>query len=240
MLGVDDFGGGDANGGFDVAALAHPFVVVDLAEIAHAGVWKKSDDESFGAKVFGKAESCGDASAAGAAGEDTFEFDQTAREDEALFIVDLKDVVENLEIHGSREKILADAFDDVGLGLDGFAALEEIVVEGADGIDSDNFDAGILLLEIFADTADGAAGAYAADKMRDFALTVFPDFRAGREVVSLGVHGIVILIGIEGVGNFAREFFSDGVVAARVFGLDGGGANDDFGAKRFQQIHFFL
>ncbi len=76
--------------------------------------------------------------------------------------------------------------------------------------------------------------------MRNFALAVFPDFRAGREVVSLRVHGIVVLIGIEGIGNFAREFFSDGIVAAGIFGLDGGGADDDFGAEGFEEIDFFL
>ena len=58
--------------------------------------------------------------------------------------------------------------------------------------------------------------------------------------MGFGIHGIVILIGIIGIGNFAREFFRDGVVAARIFGLDGGGADDDFGAERLQQIDFFL
>jgi hypothetical protein len=76
--------------------------------------------------------------------------------------------------------------------------------------------------------------------MRDFALTVFPDFRAGREVMSLGIHGIVVLIGIEGVGNFTRQLFGDGIVAAWIFGLDGGGADDDFGAEGFEEIDFFL
>ena len=69
---------------------------------------------------------------------------------------------------------------------------------------------------------------------------VFPNFRAGGLVVGFGVRGIVVLVRIVGVGNFARQFFGDAVIAARIFGLDGGGANDHFGAEGLQQIHFFL
>ena len=60
------------------------------------------------------------------------------------------------------------------------------------------------------------------------------------QVVRFGIHGIVVLIGIIGIGNFAREFFRDGIVAARIVRLDGGGADDHFGAERLQQIDFFL
>ena len=196
------------HGGVDVAALAHPFVVVDLAEIAHAGVGQERDDESFRAEVFREAQCRGDAAAAGASGEQAFQFDEAARDDEALLVVDLNHIVENLQVHRGGEKIFADAFDDVGLGLDRFAGFTKIVVERADRIDADNFDVGIFFLQIFSDAADGAAGAHAANEVRDFAFAVFPDFRAGGEVMSLGIHGIVVLIGIVGIGNFAREFFA--------------------------------
>ena len=42
-------------------------------------------------------------------------FTRRRAHDEAFFVVDLNDVVENLQIHRRREEILADAFDDVGL-----------------------------------------------------------------------------------------------------------------------------
>src|SRR5580700_12075430 len=58
--------------------------------------------------------------------------------------------------------------------------------------------------------------------------------------MSFRIHGIVVLIGIEGIGNFAREFFGDGIVAARIIGFDGGGADDDFGAEGFEEIDFLL
>ena len=102
------------------------------------------------------------------------------------------------------------------------------------------FIVGIFLFQILAHAADGAAGAHAANEVGDFAFAVFPDFRAGGLVMGFRIHRIVVLVGIEGIGNFARQFFGDGIIAARIVGLDGGGADDDFGAERFEQVDFFL
>ena len=76
--------------------------------------------------------------------------------------------------------------------------------------------------------------------MGDFSFAVFPNFRAGGLVVRFRIHGIVVLIGVVGIGNFARKFFRDGIVAARIVRLDGGGTNDDFRAEGLEEIDFFL
>src|SRR4029077_6411851 len=163
---------------FDVAALAHPLIVIDLAEIPHSGVRQEGHDERFRAEAFCDLQRSGNAAAAGASGEEAFQFHQTPRDHETLFVVDLDDVVHNFEIHGGWEKILADAFDHVRFSFYGFAALDEIVVQRAVGIDADDFDGGIFFLQIFSDAADGAAGAHAANEVGDFAFAVVPDFRA--------------------------------------------------------------
>src|ERR1700730_3333722 len=113
MFGVDHFLGGDLHGGIDVASLAPPFVVVDLAAIAHARVRKKRDDESLRAEVLGQAQRGGDAAASGTSGEQAFHFHQAPRHDEAFFVVDLEHIVDNLQIHRGGKKILADTFHDV-------------------------------------------------------------------------------------------------------------------------------
>src|SRR5258706_13074951 len=143
-------------------------------------------------------------------------------------------------MHSGRKKILADAFHHVGLGLDGLSGLDEIVVKRAVGIDADNFHAGIFFLQEFSHAADGAASADAANEMRDLAFAVFPNLGTRGAVVRFGVHLIVILIRVVRIGNLAGEFFRNGIVAARIFRLDGSGTNDDFGAECFQQIDFFL
>src|SRR6266446_1942332 len=240
VLGVDHFAGGDFHGGFHVTALAHPLVVVNLAEIAHSGVRQEGHDESFLAEAFCELQRGGNAASAGASGEQAFQLHQTPRDLEALFVIDLDHVVDDFQVHGGGEKIFADAFDHVGLGLHGLATFDEIVVKRAVRIDPNDLDLGIFFFQIFADAADCAARAHAANEVRDFAFAVFPDFRAGGAVMRFRIHGIFVLVGIVGIGNFAREFFRYGVVTTRIIRLDRSGANDHFRAQRLKQIHFFL
>ena len=58
--------------------------------------------------------------------------------------------------------------------------------------------------------------------------------------MGLGIHGVFVLIGIERIGNFFAQFFRDGVITARIVRLDGGGADNHFGAEGLEQVHFFL
>lgn len=236
---ANDIGGAERDFGFNVAVLAHPGVVVNFGEIAHAGVGEEGDDAIRFFEFASDAQSGGNAAASGAAGEDAFLLGEAAGPDEALFVGDLNDVVEHVEMHGGRENVFADAFNDVGHGFADFAGLDEFIVERPDRVNADDFEGGIFFFEEFAGAGDCASGTHSADEMGDFAFGVFPQFGAGGVVVGVRVHGIFILIGIEGVGNFAGEFLGDGVVAARIVGLDGGGTDDDFGAEGFQEINFF-
>src|ERR1700730_8424325 len=207
VLGVDDFSGGDLHGGIDVAALAHPFVVIEFAEIAHAGVGKQGDDEGLRSEVFGQAQGGRNAAAAGTSGEQAFQLDQAPGNGEAFLVVDLDHVVYDPQVHGGGEEILANAFDHVGLGFHRLSALYEVVVQRSVGVDTDDFNAGIFLFEIFAGAADGAACAHAANEVRDFAFRVFPDFRSRSAVMRLGIHGVVVLIGVIGIWHVSGKFF---------------------------------
>src|SRR6266852_4408257 len=240
VFGVDDFRRGESGSRVHVAALVHPQVVINLAEIARAGVRQQRDHKVIRSQILGQAQRTGNAAAAGAAGEEAFQLRQTAREDKAFFVVHLYDVVQDFQIHGRGEKILADAFDHVGLGLDGVPGLDEIVVQRDVRIHPDNFYVGIFFLQVLSHAADRAAGAHAADEVRDPAFAVLPNLGAGGAVVRLGIHLIVVLIRIVRIGNFPREFFRHRIVASRIFGFDGGGADDDLRAESFQEIDLFL
>src|SRR5882757_4974494 len=239
-FGVDDFACGDGGSRVHVAAFVHPQIVINFAEVARAGVRKQRDHKISWPEIFGKAQRARNATAAGAAGEEAFHFCQAARNDEAFLVVDLNDVVEDFQIHGRGEKILADAFHNIGFGFDGLPGFDEIVVQRAVGIDADNFYFGIFFLQEFADAADGAAGAHAANEVRNLAFAIFPNLGPRGAIVRLGIHRIIVLIRIIRIGNFAGEFFRYGIVAARIFRLDGGRTDDDFSAESFQEINFFL
>src|SRR5207302_3205944 len=133
-----------------------------------------------------------------------------------------------------------DAFDDVGVSPADFSGLHIFEVERTDGIDADNLDLRILFFKEATDAADGAASAHAADEMRDLALRVLPDLGARGAIVGLGIHGVVVLIGVKGIGDFTGQFLGHGIVAARIIGLDGGGADNHFGTKALEEIDFLL
>src|SRR5260370_19728320 len=98
----------------------------------------------------------------------------------------------------------------------------------------------ILLFQVFSRAADGSTRAQTANEVRDPALAVLPNLRSCRLVMSFRIRGVVVLIRVVGIGDFAGELFRDRIVAARIFRLDGRRADDDFGAESLQEIDFFL
>src|SRR5271157_3054177 len=150
-FGGDDFRGSDRHARFGVAALAHPLVIEYLAEVAHAGIRQQRNDVVLWAQILGEPQRGGKASAAGAAGEQSFELGQAARHDEAFFIIHLDHVVQNLHVHRGGKEILADAFHNVSPRFGDFSSFVEIVKERALRIHADDSNLGVLLLEKFAD-----------------------------------------------------------------------------------------
>ena len=172
--------------------------------------------------------------AARAADEEALEAREVARHEEALLVVDAHDVVEDLQVHRRREEVLADALDLVRERLGDAPLLDEVVVERPHRIDADDLHAGHLLAQELAGAAERAAGAHAGAEDVELAAGLLPDLRPAREVVSLGVGGVVVLVRVEAVRRLARDALRDLVVAARVVRLDGRGADDDARAEGAQ------
>src|ERR1700722_16949882 len=98
------------------------------------------------------------------------------------------------------------------MSLADLAGLGVFVEKRADGIDSDHLHVGVLFLEETSDAGGRAAGAQAADKMRDLALAILPDFRTGGPIMRIGIGLVFILVGIERVGNLARQLLGHGII----------------------------
>src|SRR5205823_6969143 len=98
---------------------------------------------------------------------------------------------------GGKE-VLTDSLRLVRLVFSDHALVEEVVENGADRINSDDFDVWILLFEVSTDPGDCAAGPHAHHEMRDPALGVFPDLRPRDSVMDLRVGRIRILVGMVG------------------------------------------
>src|SRR5262249_23637127 len=144
---ADHIGGGNGHFRVHVAVLAHPAVVVNLAEVAIAGIGQESDDEVALLAIFGQAQRSGNAAAARATGKDPCFFREAAGPDETFLVVHLDHFVHDLQVHGTGEKVFADAFHDVGGGFSDGAIFHEFVVKRADGIHADDFDFWIFFFQ---------------------------------------------------------------------------------------------
>ena len=87
---------------------------------------------------------------------------------------------------------------------------------GGGGLDGDNLNLWVLLLEELAHAGHGAAGANAGDEDVDLAVGVIPDLGAGRGFVDGGVGGVYKLAGDNAVGGLLLQLlgFRDGALHA--------------------------
>ena len=90
------------------------------------------------------------------------------------------------------------------------ACLAAAEQRGGGGLDRDNMDRGLLLLEIAGGAADGAARADARDEGIDLPVQIRPDLGAGRAVVRVGVGGVFKLPGDEAAGQLRSQLLGPG------------------------------
>ena len=139
-----------------------------------------------------------------------------------------------------RDLVPADPLDLVRRALALALRAGVLGVDRARGIARDHADGGVLLLQESPGAAHRPAGAGRAHEVRDAALRLLPDLGARSAVVHLRVHGVVVLVGEDGVvvGRGDGAAFHDVVVG--VVGRDGAGRDDHLGAERAQQPRLFL
>ena len=151
-------------------------------------------------------------------------------------------MIDDVEIHVLREKVLTDPFGDVRVDLvfveDArfFVLLEHRSVR----IDAPHLDFRVALLEIAADAGRRPAGPHSHDELGDASAGLLPDLGAGLLVVRLQVRQVVVLIRFPRIGHFALQPRRHRVVRSRIFRFDVGGTDDHVGAKRLQRVDFLF
>ena len=100
---------------------------------------------------------------------------------------------------------------------------------------------GILFLEIAPDAGDRAARARGGDEVRDRALRSAPRSPGPWcRSAPRGLASIVELVGEDRVRRFVRDALRHHHVVVRMIGRHRRRRDDDFGAERLEQSHFFL
>src|SRR5205823_8980357 len=102
-------------------------------------------------------------------------------------------------------EVLAHALDQVRLH-------RPTGVDRAHRIGPDHLDRRVLLLQVAPDAADRAAGAYARHEVRDRALGLLPQLRAGAAVVRLRVRLVRVLVRLERTRDLGGQAVGHAVV----------------------------
>ena len=121
-----------------------------------------------------------------------------------VVVLDGDDLVVDPGVEDVGHKAGADTLDLVRAGL----ALGEH--RGGGGLDGDDLNLGVLLLEELAHAGHSAAGADAGDEDVDLAVGVIPDLGAGRGLVDGGVGGVHELAGDNAVGGLLLQLLGLG------------------------------
>ena len=234
-LGPHDVGhAGD--GGVEQVVVAHPGVVVDLAQVALARVGEQHHHQVVGAERERHLDRDPGRHARRAAHEHRLLACQPSRHVETVAVVAGDHPVDDLEVGGGRDEVLAHPFDLVGVGLGHLPGLVIGLEDRAHGIGAHHLNRGLLLFEESPGAADRAAGAHAGHEVGDLTAALLPQLGAGGLVVSLRVGGVAVLIGEEGSGALARDAPRHRVVALRRFGGHRGGRQLDLGPVRLEQV----
>ena len=127
-----------------------------------------------------------------------------------------------------------------GLAIDLVGAGAVPRVNRAFGVGSHHPHVGVLRLEVIADARYGAARAHAAHQHVYLALELPPDFGAGGLEVGARVHGVEVLVGLEGPRDVAGQAVGHVVVALLALAGHGGGGRDHLGSVGFEERNLLL
>ena len=107
-------------------------------------------------------------------------------------------------------------------------------------VDAPNLHVGVLLLEVAPGATDGAAGAYAHNKVGDAPFGLIPNFRTGGSVMRFLVGQVVVLVAPEAVRVRFLAALRHAVIAVRMVCFDVGRADVHLRPHRFEDVDFFL
>src|SRR2546430_14895035 len=133
-----------------------------------------------------------------AAHEQTLLAGHAPRHQYRVLVRDADPLVDHVPVQRRGDLVAADPFHLVRITFRLLLRLRVLGVDRADRIARDHPDLGVAFLEVAAGAAHRATGPRGAHEVRHAPRRLLPDLGAGRAVVDLGVHGVVVLVGEDG------------------------------------------
>src|SRR5262249_188397 len=175
---MHDLPGGYRYTRFQELVLAHPIIVVNLTEVARAGVRNNDHHQVVLGEFLGRLE-CGEKRrAGGAAGKDAFAARELSREQKRILIRTSLQLVTHGKVNIAGPLDLTAAFRFVGLRLRLAPRPEHLCENRTHGIRANHTDIRILAFQKARDSCDGTACSYTDHDMGYFACGLFPNLGA--------------------------------------------------------------
>ena len=165
-------------------------VVEDFRQVTAATVGQEHNDQRVWAGLGGHSQRRHGRHATGTAHQQTLLAGQSTRHVEGIGIGNGDDLIGDRRVVGRGPEVLADTLHQVGPA--GAAGVHRTLGIGADDLDP----SARHLLEVAPGAGDGSARADPGDEMRDLAVGIRPDLRAGGLIVTRRAVGVGILIGL--------------------------------------------
>ena len=223
--------------GIEEMVVAHPGVVVDLAEIALAGVRQQHHHQLTRRERARDLERHPHRHARRATDEDRLLARQPAGHAEPVAVPAGDHLVDHREVRGARDEVLAHAFDLVRVRLRDLVRVVIVLEDRAHRIGADHAHGGVLLLEVAAGARNGAAGAHAGNEVGDAAGGLLPELGTRRAVVGLGIRRVVILVHQHRAGALLGDAARHRVVGLGRVGRHRGRTQHDLGPEGLEQAH---
>mmetsp|Transcript_3107 Transcript_3107/g.5223 ORF Transcript_3107/g.5223 Transcript_3107/m.5223 type:complete len:347 (+) Transcript_3107:325-1365(+) len=225
------------------SVLVHPVVVDELGDVVPdvVGADDHAPLSSSDVVLLDVLDGGGHGSSRGASAQESLLLDHSSGVVESVLITDFNPVVNEGTVADTRNEVISDTFDLVhatgGLLLVEGLRLSE---DGADGVNGDDLDIGVLLLELPGNSSQGASSAGSHEHVVKLALTLVPDLLARLIVMSHGVARVLVLVeDVRVLEVLAQLPGKSNVGLGVVEGVLVGGP-DDFSAQRLKNINLFL
>ncbi len=202
--------------------LSHPLVVVQLRQIALAGVAQQADDQ--GVRVVDFASQCHrhmHDQAGRTSDEQTFLPGQTPRHVEGIAILDRAKLIDEAEVECAGQLVVAGTLHFVGRVPADLPGLEVVSVDRTPRVRADDFDLGVPLFKEAGDARHRTPGSRRPDEVCDPSLGLGPDLGARRPVMGFRVRIVVELIRHDRVGRFLDDPPGDVQIVVRMIGRHG-------------------